>query len=948
MRLLFTAFSIVFVALGYSQNFSSFVLGKNQLSNTDVYSILLTHNNDLYLTSNQGILKFRYNKFTPVWYDGKQKGLSAFSLTQDDNNRIFCCNLKGQIFEIKNDSAFLFCEIPKEHISDISQLEFTSDNHLIFASKGFFRVEKGKYHLLYKNQSSRHTLTKLPNKKLIGAINIKDSIISFQNNGYQLQKINVNRNYKNNGAYAFDSFFSLSNQLIYLHNKTFSGDLKTVSSIPFIEKESYYQYNEDELWARSYKKGIRKIYLENDTLKTSNTYFPNTFFSAITSDKDGALYLGTFGNGIYVIPSQNTIEHHLSNNQNKLKSIVTVNNDILLLNDNTGIIKYSNYHPPKVLVSSNESNTSKLIRVDDVNLNILNPFPSVFHELDSKAPIKAVKDICVTNTNEIIYATSRGIFTYQKENFTNNKKWKKNETYYSFDRAAERCQAVVFHNNYIYAAYTSGLIKIDAHGNYSEITYNNNTVLCSDMIIINDNIYCSTQNNGIIILSDTIKKLEKTENKKIRKIRLINNYLIYLSQEGFYAYHLKNNTTRLLGLVEGITGYVTDFDVSNNMLWVIIDRSKLLSVNLSLFSQNPPSVNISIDSILVNGNIKKRTELINLHHTENQFSFFVKNNDIKQQKESVISYRLIGLDSTWNKLKNSYTIEYKALPYGNYSLEIIGKYGESLSEKETLSIHIQAPYWQTWWFYLLISLGLLLIIVISFLIRIKWIKRKNKEKLEKQKLQTDLIDSELKALRSQMNPHFIFNSLNSIQDLILQQDTDASYDYIVLFAQLVRNTLNYSNQDFIPLEKEIEFLDIYLKLEQLRFGDDFSYSIICSDVDGINIPSLLIQPFIENALIHGLLHKSGAKKLTIAFKLKNKQLICTITDNGVGREESKKIQQRQGKPHESFALKAIEKRLYILKNQYGDDIGYEIIDLKDESIAKGTKVIINMPYHSHF
>lgn len=208
-------------------------------------------------------------------------------------------------------------------------------------------------------------------------------------------------------------------------------------------------------------------------------------------------------------------------------------------------------------------------------------------------------------------------------------------------------------------------------------------------------------------------------------------------------------------------------------------------------------------------------------------------------------------------------------------------------------------------------------------------------------------ESELKALKSQMNPHFIFNSLNSIQDLILQQNTDSSYDYIVLFAQLVRNTLNYSSKNFISIEKELDFLDIYLRLEKLRFEDDFTYTIEHTNTDGLLVPSLIVQPFIENALIHGLLHKSGKKKLVIDFTFTD-HLLCTVTDNGIGRKEAKKIQKRQGSYHESFALEAIKQRLDILQEQYGTDVGYQVIDLYENGTSKGTKVEIRMPYQKEY
>ncbi|MBL4668519.1 MAG: histidine kinase [Flavobacteriales bacterium] len=265
----------------------------------------------------------------------------------------------------------------------------------------------------------------------------------------------------------------------------------------------------------------------------------------------------------------------------------------------------------------------------------------------------------------------------------------------------------------------------------------------------------------------------------------------------------------------------------------------------------------------------------------------------------------------------------------------------------TYSFQITPPYWQTWWFYGLVAIVLVTTAMLVTRYRFRLIQRKNRLILEKQELKTNLLDAELKALRSQMNPHFIFNSLNSIQGMILEQDTEGSYDYIVLFADLVRNTLNYSNKDFISIEKEIEFLEVYLKLEKLRFGDDFKYEIKYQGDQEVGIPSLLIQPFIENALLHGLLHKKGPKNISIVFKFDD-AMTCVITDNGVGRKRTKEIQVRQGREHESFALDAIKSRLEILSTKENVEASFTITDLYENGEASGTRVDLIIPFRSSF
>ena len=207
--------------------------------------------------------------------------------------------------------------------------------------------------------------------------------------------------------------------------------------------------------------------------------------------------------------------------------------------------------------------------------------------------------------------------------------------------------------------------------------------------------------------------------------------------------------------------------------------------------------------------------------------------------------------------------------------------------------------------------------------------------------------SELKAIRSQMNPHFIFNALNSIQDLVLKGNIENSYSYITTFSNLIRQMLTYSENEFIEFEQEIRLLELYLSLEKLRFKKDFNFEIAVNNVEDIMIPPLLIQPFIENALVHGLIHKEGSKKLLVYFRMEE-SLICIVEDNGVGREKAKAIKIRQRSEHESFSNKAILKRFEILSNVMNSKFGYEYEDLYENDVPAGTRVRLTIPVKHKF
>lgn len=178
--------------------------------------------------------------------------------------------------------------------------------------------------------------------------------------------------------------------------------------------------------------------------------------------------------------------------------------------------------------------------------------------------------------------------------------------------------------------------------------------------------------------------------------------------------------------------------------------------------------------------------------------------------------------------------------------------------------------------------------------------------------------------------------------MILKGDVEQSYSYITTFSNLVRKTLNYSDKEWIDFNQEIELLHLYLSLEQLRFSKNFRYEMDYDDIEGIMIPPMLIQPFIENALAHGLLHKDGAKTLAIHFEMQE-HLICTITDNGIGRAKAKQIKERQVGQHESFATKAITRRFEILTYVYKNTLRYDFEDVMDNGEIVGTKVVLVIP-----
>ncbi|MES2645636.1 MAG: histidine kinase [Bacteroidota bacterium] len=226
---------------------------------------------------------------------------------------------------------------------------------------------------------------------------------------------------------------------------------------------------------------------------------------------------------------------------------------------------------------------------------------------------------------------------------------------------------------------------------------------------------------------------------------------------------------------------------------------------------------------------------------------------------------------------------------------------------------------------------------------------RNKE-VEMARLQRDVATLQLTATRAQMNPHFIFNALNSVQQYILQGNTDEANKYLSKFSRLQREILNHCDRPFISLQKEMEMLKMYLQLEQLRFNGDFEFDITADkmlDAEEIRIPPMILQPFVENAIWHGLMPKNGQRKVSVTFCLEEKTdlLYCNITDNGIGRQAAanNKIQNLPSSDYVSKGLSLVYKRLQLLQEQMGKSFTSTINDLVDEEgNGMGTTVQVTM------
>ena len=331
---------------------------------------------------------------------------------------------------------------------------------------------------------------------------------------------------------------------------------------------------------------------------------------------------------------------------------------------------------------------------------------------------------------------------------------------------------------------------------------------------------------------------------------------------------------------------------------------------------------------------------IELPYDENFFSFEFATPGHIQPEGVAYAYQLKPLEHTWHRTgaKNR-RATYTSVPPGSYTFEvgILEQDGNEPLGITSVAIRIRPPIWKTWWFYMLEILVILSLIALAFKIREKQLKLRSRTLELKQKL-----------LRSQMNPHFIFNSLFAIQNYIYEQKADQAGRYLSEFAHLIRLILNNSREEYISLEKEIETIKLYLDLQLLRFNQAFQYTLTVDpeiDAELTAVPPMLAQPFIENALEHGLRHQGGKGQIWISFSLKQEMILFEVKDDGIGMTRSKELKHGNQHKYKSLALEITRERIDLLNRDLHQKIRFEISDRASEgNNEQGTKVKFSIPY----
>ena len=956
LRPYFLFISLVFFQIILAQDPYSINYSINEgFPTSTTYSVAQDKNGFLWFSTDVGIVKYDSHNFELFNTDRGLTDNEVFQMKTDFKGRAWLLTLNGKPSYIYKNKIYneKNSELVKKIAGSNLIIDFYQDENNIL----YFVFKDGSITFVQPNDS----VTKInTNKTSTAGMWIWDKeffilssagICNFSKNKMdsQIDKISTYRVYHDKTNTYFNEFNKL-------YQVTGSNQFKRIAEIPNKQEIiNLYVENENKIWVCS-RFGL--YLFENNILKRK--FFDNFSISGLTQDFEGGYWLTTLTNGIIYVPSFEVFNDKI-NPVNPLKiNCITINKkkEIWLGGDNNDYyIKSDKGIEKKTIFNQKRIDKITNIRIYNGNTYVIGKVGVL--EIDGKGNEKKLgvgaNDFLIKKNDVFVgYTFIYKIKTKNLYNITSNLI---SSNYLISKRATVLCDG---DKDNIWIGTNFGLYQYNPKDSITYFGERNEKLETS----ISD-LYYDTENQMLLVASSskgiiTIKKnqikqkitkdsgLNSNTCNTIKKIAS-NSYLIG-TNNGLNSLVIKKDNSfeiKNLNVVLGLkNNRIYDINYLDNTVYLATENGLLF-----FDYQNINSKKTKPKCLIVN--LKNQNNTIN-----NNFVFQYSKSDISieyngisyiNQGNLTYYYKLNGKNDSWSTSTET-KINYKSLPAGKYTFSVFCKDGFNLkSVIKTVSFEILPPFWQKTWFILLMILfGAFLIYAF---IKYRLNRQKQKFEIEKKNIQIErdkaqlekqMVELEQKALRLQMNPHFIFNALNTIKGYYSEGDAINASSYISKFSKLLRMLLENTEQ-IIPLSKEIEMLEIYINLTKIRYKNKFEYELIVDEslnTNEIAIPTLLLQPIVENAIIHGIAPKENKGVLVVRFLHKSNQLECSVEDNGIGRAASKMIQKN--KEYQSKALEITRERLALLDTNMGKST-IEIIDLEVDSVPSGTKVIITIP-----
>jgi sensor histidine kinase YesM len=931
------------------------------LPSNSVYNILQDGNGFIWLSHDKGLSR----------YDGKQlvqykiaslQSKSVSNLMQIQNS-IWCQDFTGSFYYTTNYSSLENSQFYTPGAFSVAG--FTNNTFIISVKYDSIRQ--------LNLQTKQYTATAIENLNHSGvfyttqaAYFIKNNYLTSYNGNTYTSVFKIPTT-KNNFSFLLQSnnqFYGITkNTYPYIH----SLQNDHVTALPHLPKGLFIQdinLVQNEIWV-STSTGAYCFTKNFEPKYNGRCFFNNQSISKVIKDREGNYWFGTLNKGVLIVPNIQATLHEY--NGNGFTAMALANNNILLGTTANSIVSFNtsnNQFSPVFAQPNNHevvnilynpfqqqtifsSNTITFLQNNQAISNITLAGKSAAVIKPNLYAIAYASGLCLANPTKQILPAEIPSWLQTNNGIYDGKLYKLNIN-------SGRCRYVFFDscNNTLYAATANGLFYFAPYGK-GQILYNSKAIYASQIVAMNGKVYVASFKQGVFAIKAN-KLLEQLPvyNNAIYKIYASNNNLWLITDDGLLQYNLAKKTTTNFTSADGLPkAELKDVLVNNNTVHVATSVG-LVSLNAQQNSINTVAPLLQLNNITVNGLPYTLSNLSNLASDSNNIAIHFSALSFKSTDAVRVQYKINNAE--WQTLElNSRTIALPSLSAGKYIVEITAINEDGITAKKPLQIsfYINAPFFKQWWFIVAIMFAACLLVYIYFKRRLQNQHRQNVLLSQKIMLEQELQQSMLASIKSQMNPHFLFNALNTIQSYIYTNEKENASEYLGKFSELTRLILDMSNKTAVSVATEIKALQLYLALEKQRFEEKLNYTFVVDDAINTEtsfIPSMLIQPYVENAIKHGLLHSKNNWQLNVHFEKQPHAIQVIIDDNGIGRKRSIELNRQRSIKHQSFATIANKKRLDILNKGTTTQIAVHIDDkIDDLQQPIGTTVTLNIPFQQH-